>query len=189
MLKDLLENLLLKVHRGNLEEVVKTILAMPPLKKTEPKPIVTPHIIEEPVITKPQPVEDREDDRIDFVNVKDMIKGMERQTIEPKEYNKETNGFHKKITDNHDCTEKEDCDKIEEESVLEKNDSLDSTESLSRSNSLINGVQIQAPKPLPRSSISEAGSMDEHSEAPKPKPRTTTSAVGYKVFCVKHRFV
>ncbi|XP_013148577.1 PREDICTED: coronin-7 [Papilio polytes] len=176
-----------QVHRGNLEEVVKTILAMPPLKKTEPKPIVTPHIIEEPVIPKPQPVEDREDDRIDFVNVKDMIKGMERQTIEPKEYNKETNGFHKKITDNHDCTEKEDCDKteeciekVEEESVLEKNDSLDSTESLSRSNSLINGVQIQAPKPLPRSSISEAGSMDEHSEAPKPKPRTTTSAVGYK---------
>ncbi|XP_013171687.1 PREDICTED: coronin-7 isoform X1 [Papilio xuthus] len=181
-----------QVHRGNLEEMVKAILAMPPLKKNEPKPIVTQIIEEQPVIPKPRTPEQREEDRIDFINVKDMIKGMERQTVEPKEYTKETNGFHKKITDNgHDCTEKneeefktEECNRMEkndvEERVLEKNDSTDTEGSLSRSNSLINGVPVQAPKPLPRSSISEAGSMDEHSEAPKPKPRTTTSAVGYK---------
>ncbi|XP_068623199.1 coronin-7 [Battus philenor] len=186
-----------QVHRGNMEETMKAIKAMPPLKKTEPKPIVTLQI-EEPT-AKPQPPvqEQRDEDRIDFVNVKDLIKGMERQSVEPKEYTKETNGFHKKITDNgHDYIDKkiDDDEKIEidkpnrleksdldTERQLEKADSAESSEgTLSRSNSLINGVPVQAPKPLPRSSISEAGSLDDHSEAPKPKPRTTTGSVGYK---------
>ncbi|CAG4938212.1 unnamed protein product [Parnassius apollo] len=193
-----------QVHRGNLEEIVKAIKAMSPPKKAETKQIVTQKI-EEPSLPKPQPPpEPRDEDRIDFVNVKDLIKGMERQTVETKDTAKETNGFHKKITDNgHDYEKKLDDAEFEkhereishvsektensiektEESInpLEKADSIESSEcTLSRSNSLINGVPVQPPKPLPRSSISEAGSMDEHSEAPKPKPRTSTGSVGYK---------
>ncbi|CAH2251681.1 jg2321 [Pararge aegeria aegeria] len=186
-----------QVHRGNLEELVKAILSMPPPKKTDPKPIVTQHI-EEPskTIAKPTAPEPKDEDRIDFVNVKDMIKGMEKQKPDPKDYSKE-NGFHKKIIDNgHDFDKKINdegeiiTEKPEEkteksleraEKSLEKTESSDSSESLSRSNSLINGVPVQVPKPLPRSSISEAGSADDHSEAPKPKPRTTAVAIsGYK---------
>lgn len=190
---------------------------MPPPKKTDTKKAVTPAQIEETVksATKvPQPVEPKDEDRIDFVNVKDLIKGMERQkNKEPKPTDpKETNGFHKKITDNgHDYIDKKpddadtekgdvneniekkdsspDNDEIEIENIektekfLEKTDSSESAESgLSRSNSLINGVPVQVPKPLPRSSISEAGSADDHSEVPKPKPRTTAVPIsGYKV--------
>lgn len=192
-----------QVHRGNLEEVVKGILAMPPPKKTDAKKVTTPAQIEEPKPSQKAqpPPEPKDEDRIDFVNVKDLIKGMERQKKDPKPTEvKETNGFHKKITDNgHDFNDKktEDCEtekndaseyteKTEKtvektEKTFEKTDSSESTESsLSRSNSLINGVQ--APKPLPRSSISEAGSVDEHSEVPKPKPRTTAVPIsGYKV--------
>ncbi|KAG6456270.1 hypothetical protein O3G_MSEX009637 [Manduca sexta] len=184
-----------QVHRGNLEEVVKAIIAMPPIKKSETKKPVSPAHIEEPKpVVKSQPTpEPKDEDRIDFVNVKDMIKGMERQKNKDP---KETNGFHKKITDNgHDCSDKKpedyECDKPENNEntneksakTIEKTDSTESTESsLSRSNSLINGVPMQAPKPLPRSSISEPGSMEEHSEAPKPKPRTTSVQLsGYKV--------
>ncbi|XP_052749680.1 coronin-7 isoform X1 [Galleria mellonella] len=203
-----------QVHRGNLEEVVTTILAMPPLKKIDAKKPITPVQVEEPVkpVAKPQS-EPKDEDRIDFVNVKDLIKDMERQkSKEPKttDYSKETNGFHKKIIDNgHDnfIDKKvldaepeivENIEKIDEdnektmennektiyraEKTIEKNDSSDSVESsLSRSNSLINGMPVQVPKPLPRSSISEPGSGEEHSEAPKPKPRTTTVPIsGYK---------
>ncbi|KAL4719023.1 hypothetical protein ACJJTC_010364, partial [Scirpophaga incertulas] len=184
-----------EVHRGNLEELVKAILAMPPLKTVTAKEASTP-VQDEPVTTtaKPPPITDTKDeDRLDFVNVKDLIKGMERQkTKEPKPIDvKETNGFYKKIIDNgHDGYEKkgddldiEKEDESEKDRVekVEKTDSCDSEPGLSRSNSLINGVPTQAPKPLPRSSISEAGSCDEPSEAPKPKPRTTTVPVsGYK---------
>lgn len=172
---------------------MKAILEMPPLKKGEIKK-APPAKVEEPVKepTKPPP-EPKDEDRIDFVNVKDLIKGMERQKT-PKEV-KETNGFHKKITDNgHDYNDKrnndesdaEIIDKLPEktvEKIIEKADSSESTEStLSRSNSLINGVPVQAPKPLPRSSISEPGAGEEHHEAPKPKPRTTAVPIsGYKV--------
>ncbi|XP_022835326.1 coronin-7 isoform X1 [Spodoptera litura] len=196
-----------QIHRGNLEEMVKAILAMPPPKKTDSKKTApAPVQIEEPVktVTKPLP-EPKDEDRIDFVNVKDLIKGMERQKSNKVDYQKETNGFHKKITDNgHDnCQEKkidsepektepdvipQKTEKTEEndektEKTIEKTDSTESTESsLSRSNSLINGVPVQVPKPMPRSSISEPGSMEEHSEVPKPKPRTTTvPGSGYKV--------
>ncbi|KAF9805154.1 hypothetical protein SFRURICE_013347 [Spodoptera frugiperda] len=195
-----------QIHRGNLEEMVKAILAMPPPKKTDSKKTApAPVQIEEPVktVTKPPP-EPKDEDRIDFVNVKDLIKGMERQKSNKVDYQKETNGFHKKITDNgHDnCNEKkidsepekpepdvipQKTEKTEDndektEKTIEKTDSTESTESsLSRSNSLINGVPVQVPKPMPRSSISEPGSMDEHSEVPKPKPRTTTvPGSGYK---------
>nr|XP_049697604.1 coronin-7 isoform X2 [Helicoverpa armigera] len=193
-----------QIHRGNLEEMAKAILAMPPPKKTDSKK-PTPVQIEETVkpVTKPQvPQEPKDEDRIDFVNVKDLIKGMERQKPNKVDYQKETNGFHKKITDNgHDnCHEKKidpeseknepdvipqkTSEKSDEktEKTIEKTDSTESTESsLSRSNSLINGVPVQVPKPMPRSSISEPGSTDEHSEAPKPKPRTTTvPGSGYK---------
>ncbi|XP_063895402.1 coronin-7 isoform X3 [Helicoverpa armigera] len=193
-----------QIHRGNLEEMAKAILAMPPPKKTDSKK-PTPVQIEETVkpVTKPQvPQEPKDEDRIDFVNVKDLIKGMERQKPNKVDYQKETNGFHKKITDNgHDnCHEKKidpeseknepdvipqkTSEKTDEktEKTIEKTDSTESTESsLSRSNSLINGVPVQVPKPMPRSSISEPGSTDEHSEAPKPKPRTTTvPGSGYK---------
>ncbi|XP_069362142.1 coronin-7 isoform X1 [Maniola hyperantus] len=181
-----------QVHRGDLEELVKAILSMPPLKKTEPKPIVTQQI-EEPSkpAQKPGAQEPKDEDRIDFVNVKDLIKGMERQKPEPKDYCKE-NGFHKTIIDNgHDSEKKlEDDVEVSEktkenfektEKFLEKRESSDSSESLSRSNSLMNGGAVQVPKPLPRSSISEAGSADEPSEAPKPKPRTTAVPIsGYK---------
>lgn len=185
--------------------MAKAILAMPPPKKTDSKK-PTPVQIEETVkpAIKPQaPPEPKDEDRIDFVNVKDLIKGMERQKPNKVDYQKETNGFHKKITDNgHDnCHEKKidpESDKNEPdvipqktsektdektEKTIEKTDSTESTESsLSRSNSLINGVPVQVPKPMPRSSISEPGSTDEHSEAPKPKPRTTTvPGSGYKV--------
>ncbi|KAM3966025.1 coronin [Aphomia sociella] len=199
-----------QVHRGNLEEVVKTILSMPPPKKVDNKKPITPVQIDEPVksavISQP---ELKDEDRIDFVNVKDLIKGMERQkSKEPKntDYSKDTNGFHKKIMDNgHDnfiekraleaendvAENSEQTDEINEktektieksEKTIEKTDSSDSTDtSLSRSNSLINGMPIQVPKPLPRSSISEPGSGEEHAEAPKPKPRTTTVPIsGYK---------
>ncbi|KAL4706430.1 hypothetical protein ACJJTC_010913, partial [Scirpophaga incertulas] len=168
---------------------------MPPLKTVTAKEASTP-VQDEPVTTtaKPPPITDTKDeDRLDFVNVKDLIKGMERQkTKEPKPIDvKETNGFYKKIIDNgHDGYEKkgddldiEKEDESEKDRVekVEKTDSCDSEPGLSRSNSLINGVPTQAPKPLPRSSISEAGSCDEPSEAPKPKPRTTTVPVsGYK---------
>lgn len=163
---------------------------MPSPKKTEPKPIVTNiQQTEESAkaVSKSAPPEQKDEDRIDFVNVKDLIKGMERQKPEPRDYNKETNGFHKKITDNgHDCDKKDDEteEKTEKtEKTLEKTESSDSSESLSRSNSYINGAPVQVPKPLPRSSISEAGSSDEQmSEAPKPKPRTTAVPIsGYKV--------
>lgn len=189
-----------KVHRGNLEELVKAILSMPPPKKTEPKPLVLQQV-EEPIpVQKPSVPAPKDEDRIDFVNVKDLIKGMERQKQDPKDYSKE-NGFHKKHIDNgHDSDKKiEDdadisTDKAEEktdmsdkslersEKSFEKTESSDSSESLSRSNSLINGASVQVPKPLPRSSISEAGSADDHFEVPKPKPRTTAIPVsGYKV--------
>lgn len=191
--------------------MVKAILAMPPPKKTDTKkPVVTQ--IEEPAktVAKPQAqLEPKDEDRIDFVNVKDLIKGMEKQKSNKVDYQKETNGFHKKIMDNgHDekkpdfeekiepdvipqkteTTEKvEKTEKTEKsEHVIEKTDSTESTESsLSRSNSLINGVPVQVPKPMPRSSISEPGSVDDQSEAPKPKPRTTTvPGSGYKVLRV-----
>ncbi|XP_059061678.1 coronin-7-like [Achroia grisella] len=202
-----------QVHRGNLEELVNTILAMPPPKKVDNKKPITPVQVDEPVkpVVKPQP-EPIDEDRIDFVNVKDLIKDMERQkNREPKiTDSKDTNGFHKKIIDNgHDNfidkkaidAEKELAENIEKtddntekatdnteriaqktEKVIEKTDSSDSNEtSLSRSNSLINGIPIQVPKPLPRSSISEPGAGEEHTEAPKPKPRTTTVPIsGYK---------
>lgn len=184
--------------------MVKAILAMPQPKKTDSIKVSTPQI-EEPVksVVLPQaPPEPKDEDRIDFVNVKDLIKGMEKQKTSKVDYQKDTNGFTKKIIDNgHDnCNdkktdepEKNEPDVIPQktekttektEKTIEKTDSTESTESsLSRSNSLINGVPVQVPKPMPRSSISEAGSMDEHSEAPKPKPRTTTvPGSGYKVF-------
>ncbi|KAJ8729045.1 hypothetical protein PYW07_006741 [Mythimna separata] len=198
-----------QIHRGNLEEMAKAILAMPPPKKTDSKKATTPAQVEEPVKTliKPQAQpEPKDEDRIDFVNVKDLIKGMEKKKPSKVDYQKdqkETNGFHKKITDNgHDCNEKKsdsEPEKIEPdvipqktektaektektEKTIEKTDSTESSESsLSRSNSLINGVPVQVPKPMPRSSISEPGSLDEPSEAPKPKPRTTTvPGSGYK---------
>ncbi|CAH2088254.1 unnamed protein product [Euphydryas editha] len=183
-----------QVHRGNLEELVKAILAMPIPKKTDQKPIVTQKV-EEPVKQTQKPVqqEQTDEDRIDFVNVKDLIKGMEKQKVEPRDYSKETNGIQKKITDNgHDFERKledDDLQKIEEDEKtiksdksLEKTESSDSSESISRSSSYVNGVPVQVPKPLPRSSISEAGSSDDQvSEAPKPKPRTTAIPVsGYK---------
>lgn len=188
-----------KVHRGNLEELVKAILSMPPPKKTEPKPVVT-QLVEEPLpVQKPSVPAPKDEDRIDFVNVKDLIKGMERQKQDPKDYLKE-NGFQRHIDNGHDSDKKiEDdadnsTDKAEEktdmsdkslersEKSFEKTESSDSSESLSRSNSLINGASVQVPKPLPRSSISEAGSADDHFEVPKPKPRTTAIPVsGYKV--------
>ncbi|XP_050355413.1 coronin-7 isoform X1 [Nymphalis io] len=187
---------LAQTHRGNLEDFVKAILAMPSPKKSEPKPIVTQKS-EDPTkqnqkSAQPEPTDD---DRIDFVNVKDLIKGMEKQKSEPRDYSKDTNGIHKKITDNgHDYDRKleddvetqrtdEDTEKtIKSDKSLEKTESSDSSESLSRSNSYINGVPVQVPKPLPRSSISEAGSSDDQvSEAPKPKPRTTSvPGSGYK---------
>lgn len=156
--------------------MVKSILAMPPPKKAEAKKAVTPVTIED-VKPKAPPIEPKEEDRIDFVNVKDLIKGMEGKKEKP-DYQKETNGFHK---NGHDTDEIEKCEE-EREKVLEKAESNDSTElTLSRSNSYINGVPVQAPKPLPRSSISEPGSGDDH-EAPKPKPRTTAVPIsGYKV--------
>ncbi|CAH0719273.1 unnamed protein product, partial [Brenthis ino] len=178
-----------QTHRGNLEDLVKAVLAMPSPKKTDSKPIVTNIQQTEETAkaaSKSAPPEQKDEDRIDFVNVKDLIKGMERQKPEPRDYNKETNGFHKKITDNgHDCDKKDDEteEKTEKtEKTLEKTESSDSSESLSRSNSYVNGAPVQVPKPLPRSSISEAGSSDEQiSEAPKPKPRTTAVPIsGYK---------
>lgn len=161
---------------------------MPVPKKTESKPIVSnvqQQAEETKTTSKSAPPEQKEkdEDRIDFVNVKDLIKGMERQKPEPRDYNKETNGFHKKITDNgHDCDKKDDEIDEKNEKTLEKTESSDSSESLSRSNSYVNGVPVQVPKPLPRSSISEAGSSDDTSEVPKPKPRTTAVPIsGYKV--------
>ncbi|XP_032522861.1 coronin-7 isoform X2 [Danaus plexippus] len=155
-----------QIHRGNLEELVKVILSMPAPKNGEAKPVVQNRENEESVKVILTP-EHRDEDRIDFVNVKDMIKGMEKQ--------KETNGYLKKATDND-----HDEQKNSEGRSLEKNESSDSSESLSRSNSLINGVPAQVPKPLPRSSISEGSSTDEQ-EAPKPKPRTSTiPGAGYK---------
>lgn len=159
---------------------------MPPLIKSDAKKPASPNPVEEPKsIAKPQQTSPTKDeDRIDFVNVKDLIKGMEKQTNKDP---KDTNGFLKRVPDNGQESDAErkmeelECDRREEK--MEKADSCESTEcSLSRSNSLINGVPVQAPKPLPRSSISEAGSMEEHSEAPKPKPRTTSVQLsGYKV--------
>lgn len=240
---------------------------MPVPKKTETKKAAPKQIEEPKSVPKAQPPETKEDeDRIDFVNVKDLIKGMERQGKDPIEQKvtdvKETNGFHKKITDNgHDTSDNVDVENIDDsfekspektektektekiiektekpvektekliekvgkpiekiektvdktekavektektvektektvektektveksEMTIEKTDSSDSSDSnLSRSNSLINGVPVQAPKPLPRSSISEGGSMDDFNEVPKPKPRTTTGQIaGYKV--------
>lgn len=157
---------------------------MPVPKKSESQKVQTVDEPKKPVAKSQSVSEKIDEDRIDFVNVKDLIKGMEKQ--KPEKDLKE-NGFHKKITDNgHDVDKKiEDIDeKIDypkSEKVLEKFESSDSSESLSRSNSLINGVQV--PKPLPRSSISEGGSAEEQlAEVPKPKPRTTAVPVsGYKV--------
>ncbi|XP_037871176.1 coronin-7 isoform X1 [Bombyx mori] len=178
-----------QIHRGDLDKVVKAILSMPPLKKTEAKKTaVSPRIEDLKPLPKTLPTPDPEEDRIDFVNVKDLIKGMERQTKEPKE----TNGFSKKITDNghenstksYECEQNETTDEKtgKTEKTVDKSDSIESPEgSMSRSNSLVNGAPTQAPKPLPRSSISEPGSADEPSEVPKPKPRTTASQIsGYK---------
>lgn len=183
---------------------------MPPPKKADTKKPAPTQIEEAKPVTKPQPPPEpkEEEDRIDFVNVKDLIKGMERQGNEPKVTDpKDTNGFHKKITDNgHDSTENNEIEIVDDnpettnekaeepiektektiqktEKTIEKTDSSDSSDSdFSRSNSLINGVPVQAPKPLPRSSISEGGSTEDFNEVPKPKPRTTTGQIaGYKV--------
>ncbi|XP_026328074.1 coronin-7 isoform X1 [Hyposmocoma kahamanoa] len=237
-----------QVHRGNLDDVVQAILSMPTIKKTDNKKPTTPATEEcmKPIVRPtPPPAEPQDEDRIDFVNVKDLIKGMEKQKnkefAKSTDFPKEANGFHKKIDNGHengldrksddektDISEKpekiieriekiqtptEKPEKIFEQTVgektenvddlidtvvekvenveisieklektVEKSESIDSTESsLSRSNSYVNGVPVQVPKPLPRSSISEAGSMEEQlTEAPKPKPRTTTAGSGYK---------
>ncbi|XP_049878604.1 coronin-7 isoform X2 [Pectinophora gossypiella] len=211
-----------QIHRGNLEEVVKNILSMPVPKKMDNKKAITPTPVDEPVKQTVKQAsgnvpEPKSEDRIDFVNVKDLIKGMERQkTKESKTVDaKETNGFHKKENreNGHDGKAETDGEKTENsekpekiqtpqteksfektvektiektentERSFEKSDSSESNESsLSRSNSYINGSQVQVPKPLPRSSISEGGSAEEQGpEAPKPKPRTTTAPVsGYK---------
>lgn len=224
---------------------------MATLKKSDHKKPTTP-VAEEPMkpIVRPTPllVEPQDEDHIDFVNVKDLIKGMENQKnkefSKPTDFPKEANGFHKKIDNGHENgldrksddektdvsekpeniferiekiqtpterpektfvqtvvekTEKVDgnsdkvVDKVENiemlieklEKTVERSESTESTESsLSRSNSYVNGVPVQVPKPLPRSSISEASSTEEQmTEAPKPKPRTTTAGSGYKVFC------
>lgn len=199
------------MHRGNLEELVKTILAMPPPKKQDKKFISQPKT-EEPIkpTIKPVIVDNKDEDKVDFVNVKDLIKGMERQNKEtavtPTKPERETNGFpHKKIIDNgHEsyaekvekfkCEEannvkednEEETQSNEADKALEKSESVDSytaDSSLSRSNSVVNGTPLQPPKPLPRSSISEPGSGEETpGEVPKPKPRTTpVSVTGYKV--------
>lgn len=151
-------------------------------------------------VIKPEPIEnkDKDEDRIDFVNVKDLIKGMERQK-EQKETQKETAQKESgdKESDEKESGEKESNEKEsgeketgeketngfhDEDENLERSDSMDSEPTLSRSNSGINGLPLNPPKPLPRSSISEGGSTDEVSEAPKPKPRTTTGQIaGYKV--------
>lgn len=224
---------------------------MPVLKKTGNKTPTTPAAEEsvKPIVRPtPPPAEPQDEDRIDFVNVKDLIKGMEKQKnkefTKSTDFPKEANGFHKKLDNGHengldrksddektDVSEKpekiieriekiqtpteklektfeqtvvEKTEKIDEkvdvvvekienvempieksEKTVEKSESVDSTESsLSRSNSYVNGVLVQVPKPLPRSSISEASSTEEPpTEAPKPKPRTTTAGSGYKVFC------
>lgn len=224
---------------------------MPTIKKTDNKKPTTPATEEcmKPIVRPtPPPAEPQDEDRIDFVNVKDLIKGMEKQKnkefAKSTDFPKEANGFHKKIDNGHengldrksddektDISEKPEkiieriekiqtptekpektfeqtveektenvddsidtvVEKVENveisieklEKTVEKSESIDSTESsLSRSNSYVNGVPVQVPKPLPRSSISEAGSMEEQlTEAPKPKPRTTTAGSGYKVFC------
>ncbi|GBP51830.1 Coronin-7 [Eumeta japonica] len=197
-------NSCVQTHRGNFEEVIKEILAMPIPLKHEKKPLCVQG--EEPVKQTPKPEppsEVKEDiDRIDFVNVKDLVRGMERQKnkenvttpTKPLDFSKETNGYTHKIIDNgHDTPpEKKSLEinddaqenEMTKEKITENSESTDSysTESLSRSNSLINGVPIQAPRPLPRSSISEAGAGEEqHSEVPKPKPRTTAVSIsGYK---------
>lgn len=219
---------------------------MPQIKKTDNKKPTTPAAEEsvKPIVKSTQPpAEPKDEDRIDFVNVKDLIKDMEKQKnkefAKPTDFPKETNGFHKKIDNGHEngLDRKSDDEKtdirekpvektrtptektektfeqtekvvekiekvvgktdevVEEEEVendetfdklektVEKSESKESTESsLSRSNSYVNGALVQVPKPLPRSSISEAGSMEEQlTEAPKPKPRTTAGS-GYKVF-------
>lgn len=224
---------------------------MPTLKKLDNKKATTPAAEEAliPIVRPtPPPAEPQDEDRIDFVNVKDLIKDMENQKnkefAKPTDFPKEANGFHKKIDIGHENgldrksddekvdvsekpekiieriekiqtptgkpektfeqtvvekTEKVDggTDKVVEnvenvvvpaeklEKTIEKSESTESTESsLSRSNSYVNGIPVQVPKPLPRSSISEAGSTEEQlTEAPKPKPRTTTAGSGYKVFC------
>lgn len=222
---------------------------MPTIKKTDNKKPTTPAVEETMkaiVRPTPPPTEPQDEDRIDFVNVKDLIKGMEKQKnkefAKSTDFPKEANGFHKKIDNGHengldrksddektDVSEKpekiierkiqtptekpektfeqavvEKTEKVDEKfddvvekdetiempseklvKTVEKSESTESTESsLSRSNSYVNGVPVQVPKPLPRSSISEAGSTEEQlTEAPKPKPRTTTAGSGYKVFC------
>ncbi|VVD03108.1 unnamed protein product [Leptidea sinapis] len=140
---------------GSLQDVIKAIQSMQVPKKNEPKPIVVQNEIK-PTPQVQTPVQETDEDRIDFVNVKDMIKGMEKQKIEPKEYPRDTNGFH------NDEKKTESAERS-----LEKADSGESNEALSRSNSMINGV---APKPLPRSSISEAGATDDMEPRLGPKP-------------------
>lgn len=158
---------------------MSAILAMPPPKKNidSKKPLAPkPTIVEETPkpATKPELIDE---DRIDFVNVKDLIKDMERQktAVSPMKHDAPTNGF----THKNDQTDKsEEIDDAENDTKSEEQQLP-----LSRSESLTNGAPVQAPKPLPRSSISEAGAGEDlGSEAPKPKPRTTTAPVsGYKV--------
>ncbi|KAG7305150.1 hypothetical protein JYU34_010650 [Plutella xylostella] len=165
-----------QVHRGNLDDLVKAILAMPVPKKQDSKKPEPKAEEPKPAPKTPQPEEKdkEEEDRIDFVNVKDLIKGMEQKkepAVSPMKT--ETNGFHK---DNGHSKSEEDCETDGEKS-LEKTDSTESESPSSHSNGLSNGVPLQAPKPLPRSSISEGGSGEEQ-EVPKPKPRTTAAGHG-----------
>lgn len=179
------------MHRGNLEELVKTILAMPPPKKQEKKHVVQTKSDEstKPVIKALHPIETKNEDSIDFINVKDLIKGMERQNKEPAvtptkpaDFPKETNGFaHKKVTDNgHDNASFEKSDKMKEED--KENDKMES-----------NGDEIEndeVDKMIEKSESLDSYTGDEslsrsnsiingaHVQPPKPLPRSSISEGG-----------
>lgn len=217
-----------QIHRGSLTDYIKTLNAMvdptpkvakpinsPPTALIKPQPKIIPPL-EQPDIVK----DSEQSSRIEFVNVKDLVKGIEKPKKEEKNSKKLENveknqNSHDKNTpvnvqddvtlsaesDQVDCNDLPESDQIIADASSQENLALDhktngvnnSEENTNESGSLNGNSTSVPPKPMPRSSISEAGGGEESysnvnvvNGVPRPiaRPRTTaqTNPSGYKVF-------
>lgn len=161
-----------------------------------------------PPVEQPDIVKDSEQlSRIEFVNVKDLVKGIEKPKKEDKSkkvdnHEKNQNNQMDEPLDQMDCSNdlpesdqggQTIADDVNEDDLNHKTNGFSTTDdNASESVSLNGNSSVAVPKPMPRSSISEAGSGEESysnvnvvNGVPRPvaRPRTTaqTNPTGYKV--------
>jgi hypothetical protein len=213
-----------------LSEYVKKLEAMvEPSTKTNksinspPTALIKPQPKVVPPIEQPDIVKDSENSKIEFINVKDRVKGMEKSKISDKlnkqnENNeKNANNFDKTMTPTAEEPASQNCDvdhidngsdlpesdqgngvdNNNPEELIEQDDEHKTNgfgDERNVEHSSLNGNSVTSvpPKPMPRSSISDAGSGEDSycnvnvvNGVPRPvaKPRTTTQTnmTGYKV--------